>query len=122
MAKSRTLAARLEIICDNYATHKHPAVKAWLEEHPRVHVHFTLTSSSWLNMVERFFRDPTENRLRRGVFQSVKHLEEAIRGYIDHHNRDPKPFIWTAQAKDILAKVLRARAVHKVPDITRDLY
>ena len=111
----------LEIICDNYATHKHPAVKAWLEAHPRVHIHFTPTSSSWLNMVERFFLDLTENRLRRGVFHSVKHLEGAIQEYIDHHNRNPKPFIWKAEAKDILAKVLRARSVRAATDKSRDL-
>jgi len=112
----------LEIICDNYITHKHTAVKEWLAKHPRVHMHFTPTSSSWLNMVERFFRDLTVNRLRRGVFRSVGELEDAIRGYIDHHNRSPKPFIWTARANDILAKVLRARAVLGAPDNSRDLH
>lgn len=99
----------LHIICDNYATHKHPAVKAWLEKHPRVHVHFAPTSSSWLNMVERFFRDITENRIRRGIFRSVPELEEAIRAYIAKHNAAPKPLVWTASANDILAKVSRAR-------------
>ena len=106
----------LEIICDNYATHKHPAVKAWLEKHPRVHVHFTPTSSSWLNMVERFFRDISENRIRRGIFRSVPELEAAIQTYITNHNAAPKPFIWTASANDILAKVARAR---KVLELTR---
>ena len=99
----------LHIICDNYATHKHPAVTEWLEAHKRVHVHFTPTSSSWLNMVERFFRDITENRIRRGVFRSVAELESAIQTYIANHNASPKPFIWTASANDILAKVARAR-------------
>jgi transposase len=99
----------LHIICDNYATHKHPKVKAWLEKHNRVHIHFTPTSSSWLNMVERFFRDITDKRIRRGVFQSVPDLETAIHAYIAGHNEAPKPFIWTAQATDILAKVVRAR-------------
>ncbi len=103
----RTL--NLHIICDNYATHKHPAVTKWLEAHKRVHVHFTPTSSSWLNMVERFFRDITENRIRRGVFRSVPELEAAIQAYIENHNAAPKPFIWTASAKDILAKVSKAR-------------
>jgi len=99
----------LHIICDNYATHKHPAVKACLEKHPRVHIHFPPTSSSWLNMVERFFRDITENRIRRGIFRSVPELEEAIRAYIAKHNAAPKPLVWTASANDILAKVSRAR-------------
>jgi transposase len=99
----------LHIICDNYATHKHPAVTKWLEAHKRIHVHFTPTSSSWLDMVERFFRDITENRIRRGVFRSVPELESAIQTYIASHNAAPKPFIWTASANDILAKVARAR-------------
>ena len=97
-------------IVDNYATHKHPKVKGWLRRHPRFHMHFTPTSCSWLNMVERFFRDLTENRLRRGVFRSVEELIEAIGEYIDHHNEDPKPFIWTAKAADILERVKCARA------------
>jgi transposase len=100
----------LHVICDNYATHKHAAVKAWLEKHPRVHVHFTPTSSSWLNMVERFFRDITTNAIRRGVFTSVGDLIDAIALYLIEHNREPKPFIWTKSANDILAKVVRARA------------
>ena len=112
----------LEIICDKYATHKHPAVRSWLDKHPRVHLHFTPTSSSWLNMVERFFRDLTENRLRRGVFRSVGELEGTIREYIDHHNQNPKPFIWTARANDILAKVLRARTVLGATDNSRALH
>jgi transposase len=99
----------LHLILDNYATHKHPRVKKWLQKHPRFHLHFTPTSSSWLNMVERFFRDLTVNRLRRGVFHSVPELVNALEKYIAHHNREPKPFIWTAKANDILAKVSRAR-------------
>ena len=101
---------QLYLIADNYATHKHPAVQRWLKMHPRFHVHFTPTSSSWLNMVERFFRDLTENRLRRGVFRSVLELIEALDTFVDKHNESPKPFIWTARAKDILAKVMRGRA------------
>jgi transposase len=101
----------LHIICDNYVTHKHPAVAKWLEAHKRVRIHFTPTSSSWLNMVERFFRDITENRIRRGIFRSVPELETAIQTYISSHNAAPKPFIWTASANDILAKVARARKV-----------
>lgn len=99
----------LHLILDNYATHKHPKVQKWLKKHPRFHMHFTPTSASWLNMVERFFRDLTVNRLRRGVFHSVADLVQALETYIAHHNRDPKPFIWTAKANDILAKVTRAR-------------
>lgn len=104
----------LHLIVDNYATHKHPEVRAWLDKHPRFHMHFTPTSSSWLNMVERFFRDITEQRIRRGVFTSVPDLEAAINEYITVHNAKPKPFIWTAKASDILAKVTRAReAINK---------
>jgi transposase len=99
----------VHLIADNYATHKHPKVQAWLERHPRFKVHFTPTSASWLNMVERFFRDLTENRLRRGVFLSVGDLIAAIYEYLAHHNEDPKPFIWTKTASDILEKVTRAR-------------
>lgn len=99
----------VHIICDNYSTHKHAKVMRWLERHPRFHVHFTPTSSSWLNMVERFFRDLTDKQIRRGVFRSVDDLIVAIEDYIVSHNLNPKPFIWTASARDILAKVMRAR-------------
>lgn len=99
----------LHLILDNYATHKHPKVQKWLTRHPRFHIHFTPTSSSWLNMVERFFRDLTQNGLRRGVFRDVEELITAIDTYIDKHNGKPKPFIWTAKAADILEKVKRAR-------------
>ena len=101
---------QLHLIVDNYATHKHPKVKRWLARHRRFHVHFTPTSASWLNMVERFFRDLTEHRLRRGVFRDVEELIMAIDQYVDRHNEQPKPFIWTAKASDILEKVKRARA------------
>ena len=100
----------LHLICDNYATHNHEKVQRWLHRHPRFHVHFTPTSASWLNMVERFFRDLTDKRLRRGVFHNVQEVIDAIDEYIFHHNDDPKPFIWTTKASDILAKVMRARA------------
>ena len=104
----------LHLIGDNYATHKHPKVQRWLQRHPRFHMHFTPTSASWLNMVERFFRDLTQNRLRRGVFRDLEELIMAIGSYIDRHNESPKPFIWTARASDILEKVKRARrALHK---------
>lgn len=99
----------LHLIGDNYATHKHPKVQRWLARHPRFHMHFTPTSASWLNMVERFFRDLTQNRLRRGVFRDLEELIMAIGTYIDRHNEKPKPFIWTARATDILEKVKRAR-------------
>jgi transposase len=99
----------LHLIVDNYATHKHPKVQKWVARHPRFHIHFTPTSSSWLNMVERFFRDLTQNGLRRGVFRDVEELITTIGTYIDRHNDQPKPFIWTAKAADILEKVKRAR-------------
>jgi transposase len=108
----------LHLIADNYATHKHPKVQRWLSRHPRFHVHFTPTSSSWLNMVERFFRDLTLNRLRRGVFRDVEELIIAIDQYVDRHNEKPKPFIWTASANDILEKVKRARkTLHNVQSV-----
>jgi len=100
----------IHIICDNYATHKTQDVQQWVARHKRVHVHFTPTSSSWLNMVERLFRDLTENRLRRGVFRSVEELEAALHEYLALHNEHPKPFIWTATHQDILGKVARSKA------------
>lgn len=99
----------LHLVLDNYATHKHPKVQAWLARHPRFHLHFTPTSASWLNMVERFFRDLTTKRLRRGVFHSVPDLIAALEQYLAHYNRQPTPFVWTAKASDILTKVKRAR-------------
>src|SRR5437867_6189689 len=105
---------QLHLIVDNYSTHKHPKVLSWLKRHPRFHLHFTPTSGSWLNMVERWFRDLTDKRLRRGVFKSVPQLIEAIESYITQANRSPKPFVWTAKASDILEKVKIAReALHK---------
>ncbi len=101
----------LHLIVDNYATHKHPAVERWLRRNPRFHVHFTPTSSSWLNLVERWFRNLTDQRIRRGSFTSVPKLIAAIDAYIDEHNRNPKAFVWTASVEAILAKVRRARAV-----------
>ena len=100
----------LHLIADNYATHKHQKVQQWLAKHPRIHMHFTPTSASWLNMIERFFRDITVNRLRRGVFTDVPELIAAIDEYIAHHNIKPKPFIWTKTAADILQKVIRANS------------
>lgn len=108
----------LHLIVDNYATHKHPKVKAWLKRHPRFHIHFTPTSSSWLNVIERWFRDITQNRIRNGVFKSVDQLEQAISDYITHHNANPKSFIWTKKAEDILKKVKRAKAaLDKIPSV-----
>jgi transposase len=101
---------QIYLICDNYATHKHENVKRWLEKHKRFHVRFTPTSASWLNMVERFFRDLTSKQIRRGVFPDLEQLIMAIGNYIDGHNKNPKPFIWTAKANDILEKVTRAQA------------
>jgi len=101
---------QLHLIADNYATHKHPRVQSWLKRHPRFHMHFTPTSASWLNMVERFFRDLTDKCIRRGVFHSVKELVTAIIVSVEQHNKEPKPFIWTARASDILEKVKRGRA------------
>ena len=99
----------LHLILDNYATHKHDKVKLWLDKHPRFHLHFTPTSASWLNLVERFFGLITQERIRRGVFTSLDALETAIREYLDNHNAAPKPFVWTKSADQILAKVERAR-------------
>ena len=101
----------LHLIVDNYRTHKHEKVQKWLAKHPRFHVHFIPTSSSWLNLIERWFRDLTDKRIRRGVFKSVGDLVEAIMSYINEHNINPKSFVWTAKAEDILAKVECARAV-----------
>ena len=108
----------VHLIADNYATHKHPAVRDWLARHPRFHIHFTPTSASWLNMVERFFRDLTTQRVRRGVFRSLTELEQAIQDYLAQHNQRPKPFIWTAKADDILEKVKRAHtALNKMASV-----
>jgi len=100
---------QVHLICDNYATHKHPNVTAWLGKHPRFHMHFTPTSSSWLNLVERWFRELTDKALRRGVFHCVPDLIAKIEDYLDAHNDNPRPFVWTATADQILAKVARGR-------------
>lgn len=101
----------LHLIVDNYATHKHPRVKSWLQRHPRFHLHFIPTSSSWLNMVERWFREITDKRIRRGVFRSVPELIAAIQEYLDNHNQNPKVFVWSASAERILAKVAKSKEV-----------
>ncbi len=99
----------LEVIVDNYATHKHPEVNAWLAAHPRVHLHFTPTSASWVNLVERFFAELTDKAIRRGVFRNVRELEEAITAYIETHNEHPRPYTWTSSVASIIEKVDRAR-------------
>jgi len=103
----------LHIILDNYATHKEPTVMAWIEKHPRIHLHFIPTSSSWLNVIERWFRDITDKQIRRGSFRNVKELEAKIWDYINEHNADPKGFKWTAKADQILRKVERANQTLK---------
>lgn len=99
----------LHLVLDNYATHKTPEVKAWLAKHPRFHLHFTPKGASWMNLVERFFAEITTKRIRRGVFKSVGELEDAIRDYLDRHNANPKPFVWTKTADTILATEARAK-------------
>jgi len=99
----------IHVILDNYSTHKHANVQRWLSTHKRFHLHFTPTSSSWLNQVERWFRDLDAKALRRGSFASVPHLITAIEDYLQAHNAEPTPFVWTATAESILAKVARAR-------------
>jgi transposase len=99
----------IHVIVDNYATHKHANVKAWLARHPRVHLHFTPTSASWVNLVERFFRDITEQCIRRGVFRSVADLKAAIMDYLQQRNANPRPYTWTAKPDTILTKVAKAK-------------
>lgn len=100
----------LHLIIDNYSTHKHERVKRWLNRHPRFHIHFIPTSSSWLNLIERWFREITDKRIRRSTFHSVPDLVAAIMDYIQHHNDNPTSFTWTAKAEDILAKIEKAQA------------
>jgi len=100
---------QIHMILDNYGTHKHPNVTAWLTKHPRFHLHFTPTSSSWLNLVERWFREITDKAIRRGVFHSVPELIAAIQAYLEANNADPQPFVWTATAEAILDKARRGR-------------
>jgi transposase len=97
----------VHLILDNYGTHKAPSVKRWFERHPEYHLHFTPTSGSWLNQVERFFGKITEKAIRRGVFRSVPALEKAIMEYLADHNENPRPFVWTADAELILNRVQR---------------
>lgn len=97
----------VHLIMDNYATHKTPAIQRWFVKRPRFHVHFTPTSASWLNLVERWFAALTEKQIRRGSFRSTRELEAAIRTFLDHHNRQPKPFVWTKSADAILDSIAR---------------
>ena len=108
-----TPAAReVHVIVDNYATHKHPKVCAWLGRHQRFHFHFTPTSASWLNAVENFFSKMTRQRIRRGVFRSIADLQAAINAYLAEHNASPKPFVWAKSADAILAKLDRCPVSH----------
>jgi transposase len=100
----------LHLIVDNYGTHKHPRVKSWLQRHPRFHLHFIPTSSSWLNMVERWFRDLTDQHIRRGSFQNVPALIRAIADYLENHNhQNPKVFVWSASVEHIMAKIAKCK-------------
>jgi hypothetical protein len=104
-------AAQLHLVADNYATHTHPQVQRWLTRQLRFHMHFTPTSSSWQNLVERWFRDLTQQRLRRGMFTSVQQLQATIFEYVEHHNNRAQAYHWKALLAEILAKVRRARTV-----------
>ena len=99
----------LHLIVDNYGTHKHPRVTAWLGRHPRFHLHFTPTSSSWLNLVERWFREITDKRIRRGTFRNVSVLIAAIEEYLNNHNQNPRVFVWSAPVERILAKIAKCK-------------
>jgi transposase len=99
----------LHLIVDNYGTHKHPRVQSWIRRHPRFHLHFTPTSSSWLNLVERWFREITEKRIRRGTFRNVRALVQAIHKYLDNHNQNPQVFVWSAPVERILAKITKCK-------------
>ena len=112
-AINREVSGNLDIhmILDNYGTHGHPKVKAWLAKHPRFNLHFTPTSSSWLNLVERWFGEITRKRIRRGIFRSVSELTAAIEEYIRCNNENPKPFVWTKRAEEIINKVAHCKAV-----------
>ena len=101
----------LHLIIDNYCTHKHERIARWLKRHKRFHLHFIPTSSSWLNLVERWFREITDKRIRRGAFKSVGHLVDTIMKFIETHNADPKPFVWSAPVERILSKIAKCKEV-----------
>ena len=103
----------LHLILDNYGTHTHPTVKDWLSQHPRFSLHFTPTGASWLNLVERWFRELTDKRIRRGVFHSVDDLKKAIQEFLSRNNREPQPFVWTASVESILEKISRCKAIYE---------
>ena len=104
---AKQVGVEIHLVLDNYGTHKTPKVKRWFQRHPEYHLHFIPTSSSWLNQIERFFAEITEKRIRRGAFRSVKALEQAIMDYLDNHNQNPQPFIWTATADAILKRIAK---------------
>jgi len=108
-------ALDLHLIVDNYGTHKHPRVVSWLKRHPRFHLHFIPTASSWLNLVERWFRDLTDKRLRRGSFQNVGTLVAAITQYIDSHNQNPQVFVWSASVEKIMTKITKCKEALDAP-------
>jgi transposase len=107
VAGQMPLDQEIHIVMDNYSTHKTPRVKKWFLKHPNWHIHFTPTSASWMNQIERFFGEITDKRIRRGAFQSVASLEKAILDYLVHHNKNPKPFVWTATADRIFSSIAK---------------
>ena len=109
-------ALDIHLVLDNYGTHKHPKVKKWLAARPRYHVHFTPTSSSWLNQVERWFAEITRKRIRRGTFRSVRELTKAIHDYIRIYNNKPRPFQWVASASRIIRKVNKYKETSETGD------
>jgi transposase len=111
---AKEAGVEIHLVMDNYGTHKTPKVKRWFQRHPEYHLHFIPTSSSWLNQVERFFAEITEKRIRRGAFRSVKALVDAIMEYLNRHNENPKPFVWTATADTIMPRV--ARVCERISD------
>jgi transposase len=113
---SVTTGLEIHLVLDNYGTHKHPEVKKWLADHPRYHVHFTPTGSSWLNQVERWFAEITRKRIRRGTFRSVRELEKAIKDYVRNYNRNPRPFEWVTTASKIIRKVNKYKETLETAD------
>ena len=109
-------ALDIHLVLDNYGTHKHPEVKTWLAKRPRYHLHFTPTSSSWLNQVERWFAEITRKRIRRGTFRSVRDLTTAIQDYVRLYNRNPRPFQWLASASQVIRKVNKYKETLETAD------
>jgi transposase len=101
----------LHLIVDNYSTHKHPRVQAWLRRHPLIVLHFTPICSSWLNLVERWFAEITQKRIRRGSFKNIKDLITAINQYVESHNQNPRVFVWTASVQSIMTKIVKCKEV-----------